>query len=211
MSNIKKLSTKWNTEIPDHPWLKCAADLFHLQGHYYLLIVDYYSKFIAIKNLQNPQSKTVINKCKKLLSQFGIPNKLIMDNSSKFSCHKFCSFSKTWDTLHKMISPHYHQSMAHQKDPFKLLNKLSSKQNLKKLLGHKLRTTLPSLIPFTQSTTTKKHTITQNLRHKLPEIALGTTRQVRTNNQNFWGKKGIIWIKIIAPNWTIFWIKEEIY
>ena len=154
MSNIKKLSTKWNTEIPDHPWLKCAADLFHLQGHYYLLIVDYYSKFIAIKNLQNPQSKTVINKCKKLLSQFGIPNKLIMDNSSKFSCHKFCSFSKTWDTLHKMISPHYHQSMAHQKDPFKLLNKLSSKQNLKKLLGHKLRTTLPSLIPFTQSTTT---------------------------------------------------------
>ena len=157
-----------------------------------MLIVDYYSKFIAIKNLQNPQSKTVINKCKKLLSQFGIPNKLIMDNSSKFSCHKFCSFSKTWDTLHKMISPHYHQSMAHQKDPFKLLNKLSSKQNLKKLLGHKLRTTLPSLIPFTQSTTTKKHTITQNLRHKLPEIALGTTRQVRTNNQNFWGKKGII-------------------
>ena len=152
MSNVKKLSTKWNTGIPDHPWLKCAAD--HLQGHYYLLIVDYYSKFIAIKNLQNPQSKTVINKCKKLFSQFGIPNKLIMDNSSKFSCHKFCSFSKTWDTLHKMISPHYHQSMAHQKDPFKLLNKLSSKQNLKKLLGHKLRTTLPSLIPFTQSTTT---------------------------------------------------------
>ena len=27
----------------------CAADLFRLQGHYDLLIVDYYSKFIAVK------------------------------------------------------------------------------------------------------------------------------------------------------------------
>ena len=44
-----------------------------------------------------------------------------------------------------------------------------------KLFGHKLRTMLPSLIPFTQSTTTEKHTITYNLKLNLPEIAPGTT------------------------------------
>ena len=44
-----------------------------------------------------------------------------------------------------------------------------------KLFGHKLRTTLPLLIPFTQSTTTKKQTVTHNLKRNLPEIAPGTT------------------------------------
>ena len=47
-------------EISDDPWTKCAAELFRLQGHYYLLIVDYYSKFMAVENLQNPQSETAI-------------------------------------------------------------------------------------------------------------------------------------------------------
>ena len=32
--------TPTKTEIPDRPWRKCAPDLFRLQGHYYLLIVD---------------------------------------------------------------------------------------------------------------------------------------------------------------------------
>ena len=97
-------------KIPDHPQTKCAADLFRLQGHYYLLLIDYYLKFIAVENLQNLQSETVINKCKKAFSKFDIPKELITDNGSSFSSHKFSSFLKTWDILHKTISPHYHQS-----------------------------------------------------------------------------------------------------
>ena len=47
-----------------------------------------------------------------------------------------------------------------------------------KLFSHKLRTTLPSFIPFTQSTTTEKHTVTQNLKRKLPEIVPGTIVEI---------------------------------
>ena len=50
-----------------------------------------------------------------------------------------------------------------------------------KLFSHKLRTTLPSLTPSTQSTTTEKHTITQNLGHNLPQIAPRKTVQIRTD------------------------------
>ena len=96
-------------EIPNHPWTKSAADLFRLQGYYCLLFVDYYSKFIAIENLQNPQSETVINKCKNIFSQFGIPKELITDNRPQFSSHKLRSFSKSWYIPHKTISPCYHQ------------------------------------------------------------------------------------------------------
>ena len=82
-----------------------TSDLFCLQGHYYLLIVDYYSKFIAL-----PQSETVINKCKKVFSQFVILKDLVLDNGPKYSSHRFGSFSKTWDIIHKTINPHCHQS-----------------------------------------------------------------------------------------------------
>ena len=69
--NCQPGETYIKLEIPEHPWTKFAANLFHLQGHY-LLIVDHYLKFIAVENLRNPQSETVINKCKKVFSQFGI-------------------------------------------------------------------------------------------------------------------------------------------
>ena len=38
---------------------------------------------------------------------------------------------------------------------------------------------------------TKKPTVTQNLRYKLPEIVPGTTVQMRTDKQNIWDKKDI--------------------
>ena len=61
----------------------------------------------------------------------------------------------------------------------------------KKLFVRKLRTTLIWLIPFTQSSTTEKHTVTHSLKCNLPEIAPGTTVQIQTNEQNLWDKKGI--------------------
>ena len=65
-------------------------------------------------------------------------------------------------------------------------------QNGSSPAGHKIRTTLPSLIPCTQNTANEKHTVTQNLRRKLPETALGTTVRIRTDEQKLRDKKGIV-------------------
>ena len=81
-----------------------------LQGHCSLLIADYYSKFITAENVRNPQSETVINKCRNVCSQVHIPKKLTTVSGPEYSSHKFRSFSKTWDILHKSISPHYYQA-----------------------------------------------------------------------------------------------------
>ena len=85
------------------------ADLFHLYGHYCLLMIDYYSKFIVIETLKNLQSSIVINNCKKFFSQFGTPKELVSDNEPKFTSH-FKSFLRTWDFEHQTISLHFHQS-----------------------------------------------------------------------------------------------------
>ena len=106
--NRQLSETPIKPEIPDHTWTKFAANLFFYKVTIILLIVRYYSKSIAVENLQKPQSETVINKCKKVFSQFSIAKELITDNGPKFSSHKFRSFSKLLDILHKTISPHYH-------------------------------------------------------------------------------------------------------
>ena len=45
----------FNNPIPNQAWTKNAADSFRLYGHYYLLIIDFYSKFIVIETLNNLQ------------------------------------------------------------------------------------------------------------------------------------------------------------
>ena len=69
-----------NHPIPIQTRTKIAADHFHLYGHYYLIIIDYHSKFIVIETLKNLQSSTVTNKCKKIFSQFGTLKELVTDN-----------------------------------------------------------------------------------------------------------------------------------
>ena len=96
--------------IPAEPRTKLAADLFQMYGHYYLVVVDHNSKFVAMKNPKNSRSLTVINKCKKIFSQYGIPKELVTDNGLKFASHHFKNFSKRWDFKHQTVNPHYYQS-----------------------------------------------------------------------------------------------------
>ena len=107
--NHQPSETSIKPEIPNHSRTNFVANNFCLQGHYHLLIVDYYSKFIGVENLQNPESETAINKCKKVFPEFAIPKELIKDNGPVLSGRKFRSFSKNRDIIHKTISHHYHQ------------------------------------------------------------------------------------------------------
>ena len=39
------------SELPDRSWQKVAADLFELTGHPYLLVIDYFSRYIEVGKL----------------------------------------------------------------------------------------------------------------------------------------------------------------
>ena len=57
-----------NHSIPNQAWTKIATNPFRLYGHYYLLMIDYYSKFFVVETLKNLLFSTVINKCKEIFS-----------------------------------------------------------------------------------------------------------------------------------------------
>ena len=71
-------------DIPNMPWSKIAADLFHLWGDDYLILVDYYSKFPEVVKLSDTSSNTVIKEMKAMFARYGIPNKVVSDNGPQF-------------------------------------------------------------------------------------------------------------------------------
>ena len=66
--------------LPDKPWQELGTDLFEFKDKVYLLIVDYYSRWIEIYQLKEMTSKSVIVKMKNAFARFGIPLRLRSDN-----------------------------------------------------------------------------------------------------------------------------------
>lgn len=97
-------------DIPDRPWAKVAADMFHYEGKDYILLVDYYSKFPEVLRISNLQASTVINAMKSVFARFGSPDQLISDNGPPFSSAKFAEFTKFWEIHHVTSSPGFPQS-----------------------------------------------------------------------------------------------------
>ena len=55
--------------VPDHPWEDIATDLFQWNGSDYLLIVDYYSRFIEVSKFEDTSSKSVVTHTKSHFSE----------------------------------------------------------------------------------------------------------------------------------------------
>ena len=97
-------------EIPDVPWEKISADLFKFRGNYYLLCVDYYSKYPDINLLPDTSSHTTIAAMKATFSRFGIPSSCVSDSGPQFDSGEFEEFASKWGFKHIPISPTYSQS-----------------------------------------------------------------------------------------------------
>ena len=87
-----------------------ASDLFEHKKSTYLLVVDYFSRFVEIEKLTSTTSSSVITHLKAIFSRHGIPATLITDNGPQYSSAEMEQFSSTYGFQHITSSPHYHQS-----------------------------------------------------------------------------------------------------
>lgn len=58
-----------STPTPDHPWQRVGTDLFTWKGKTYLLIVDYFSRYIEVARLTVTSSAVVIARLKEVFSR----------------------------------------------------------------------------------------------------------------------------------------------
>ena len=98
------------SSLPDRPFQKVGVDLCEFKGLQYLVIVDYYSRYIDLAHLPNITSLTVVNKMKHSFTHHGLPETVMSDNRMQFTSAEFKTFSVDWNFQHVTSSPHYPQS-----------------------------------------------------------------------------------------------------
>ena len=151
------------TPTPEYAWQHVASDLFEWSSEWYLLVVDYYSRWIEIFHLTNLTSRTVINSFKAIFARLGIPESVFSDEGTQYTSTEFQKFSQYWGFQHNTSSPKHPSGngeaeravqtvknlLKKEQDPFiALLNYrntplASGKSPAELMLGRKLRTRIP--------------------------------------------------------------------
>lgn len=92
--------------VPDRPWQKLGSDVFEHKGKPYLIVVDYYSKFIEISLMCDKTAGTIITHMKSIFARYGIPEELISDNMP-YNSKEFKQFQNDWGFKLTTSSPTY--------------------------------------------------------------------------------------------------------
>ena len=101
---------KYVSEVPPHPWHTLGSDLFYFQRIDFLVVVDYFSKYLIVRKIPNSTSSAVIKELGLIFSEFGSPLVFRSDNGPCYSSQEFKFFMQNWLVEHRTSSPHYPQS-----------------------------------------------------------------------------------------------------
>ena len=154
-----------SSEFPDYPWQRLASDLFEWKKSKYLLVIDYYSRYIEIARLSTATSSDVITHMKSIFARHGVPESLTSDNGPQYAADQFKSFAKEYGFTHLTSSPRYPQGNGFAERAVRTVKNLLEKGDdpyialmayrstplengyspSELLMGRKLRTTIPMI------------------------------------------------------------------
>lgn len=91
-------------KVPDYPFQKLAADFCDFGASSYLVVADYFSKWLEIIEMKSKSTEEVIAKFRILFSNFGIPEEVMSDNIP-FNALSYRQFSQEYDFKITTSSP----------------------------------------------------------------------------------------------------------
>ena len=98
------------SDMPPHAWHTLGTDLFYWNKIDYLVIGDYFSKYLIIRRLPNSSSHRVIKELGLVFTELGRPFVLGSDNGPCYSSKEFHNFLSFYQVDHITSSPHHPQS-----------------------------------------------------------------------------------------------------
>ena len=106
---------KYVSEVPPHPWHTLGSDLFYLNLFRsilfdFLVVVDYFSKYLIVRKIPSSTSSAVIKELGMIFSEFENPLVFRSDNGPCYLSQEFKFFMQNWRVEHRTSSPHYPQS-----------------------------------------------------------------------------------------------------
>ena len=92
----------------DLPWTRIHVDFAGpLDGCYYLIVVDSYSKWPEVFKCKNPNSEVAIRALHELFARFGVVDCIVSDNGTQFTSGDFKEFCEDFQVNH-ITTPPYH-------------------------------------------------------------------------------------------------------
>ena len=108
--NSTPIVQNYISEVPPHPWHTLGSDLFYFQRIDFLVVVEYFSKFLIVRKIPSSTSSAIIKELGMIFSEFGKPQIFRSDNGPCYSSQEFKLFMQNWLVEHRTSSPHYPQS-----------------------------------------------------------------------------------------------------
>lgn len=102
-----------STLLPDRPWQHIALDLCEHNKQNYLIISDYYSRYVQILHMKTTTGTHVSRKLKAICARYGIPDVVVSDNGPQFTSTDFQYLACELDFEHVTSSPHNAQGNGH--------------------------------------------------------------------------------------------------
>ena len=102
----------------DQPWSRIHIDFAGpLNDHYYLIIVDSYTKWPEVLRCKRPTTGTTIDFLHELFARFGVVDCIVSNNGTQFTSAEFKSFCSTFQVKH-ITTPQYHPRSNGQAERF---------------------------------------------------------------------------------------------
>ena len=105
--------------LPERPWAKIGMDLFYMNGKDYLVVVDYFSRWIEIVNLEDTTSIAVVQRVKNMFARWGIPDKVRSDNGPQFVTASFRALACEYGFSHTTSDLITHRVMGWWRGQFR--------------------------------------------------------------------------------------------
>ena len=101
---------KYISTVPPHPWHTLGTDLFYYKKQDFIVIIDYFSKYLLVRKIPNSTPNAVIKELSLIFTEFGRPFILRSDNGPCYISQEFQYFLKDYNVKSITSSPYHHQS-----------------------------------------------------------------------------------------------------
>ena len=119
-----------STEIPPYPWHTLGSDLFYWKSGDYLLIADYFSKFLIVRRLPSSTAQAVVKELSNVITEYGLPVSIRSDNGPCYAAREFKELMQLYGIAHITSSPRYPQSNGFAESMVKVAKKFMEKATL---------------------------------------------------------------------------------
>ena len=205
------------SNFPETPWQRVGTHLFEMKGHSYLLIVDYYSRYIEVARLNRTTAEEVILHTKSIFARHGIPEVVVSDNGPQYSSEAYANFARKFQFEHITSSPHYPQSNGEAERAVQTVNNLIKKDGDPYLALLSYRSTplkcgfSPSELLMSRKLRTNLPSTRDSLRPAVPDISLVRRREEQMRQQaeqNYNRRHGVRDLEPLSPGQTV-WIPDR--